>query len=495
MKATSIAMGLAGLGALAVLAGCGTQKAMAADKDRLGNVRGAVDLTVYKNDFAQVQETRPVALENGRTKLRIGDVSKQLDPSSLLFDWPGSKTDASVVANVFDLGVAGGEGLLSRYVGKEVEMVWYGQDGREGSREKGVLEVAANGQLVLHAGDRLLVNPTGMVVAQARSEVVTMPQLSVDVDSSAKQTANLSVAYMPRGMSWSADYVAKLDPESDILKLECWATVTNRTGADYPNAKITLVAGSPNRATRTPMGMDGAMAKMDMSGGVNFGGRRAVYVDSAVAAPIATGELYSYPVKARATIAQEQMNRVSMLESPKVSIKKDYSIRLPGAAGYDYYEWGQNGRTHRRNAQLAITFTNEEKSGLGDPLPSGAVRVYEPDAEGTMRYIGAASIQDTPKDTKVDLTLTDVFDVTAEPKIVKTERIDKRSYRTEYEVVLRNQKKGSVSLRLVESIGGKWRVESESHKSVKLNAYENQWTVEVPSGKEVKLRYTVRFGQ
>jgi hypothetical protein len=103
-------------------------------------------------------------------------------------------------------------------------------------------------------------------------------------------------------------------------------------------------------------------------------------------------------------------------------------------------------------------------------------------------------MMDTPKDGKVNLTLSNVFDVSAEPKTVKTRQIDKKHVQRDYEVVLRNAKKGPVNLRLVLPIGGPWRVVSESHKSVKLNASENQWTVQVPAGGEVKLTYSVVFG-
>src|SRR5207248_11669629 len=76
----------------------------------------------------------------------------------------------------------------------------------------------------------------------------TSPQRSGPAGSAAAQRANLERAYLTRGLSWSADYVATAAPEGGRLALECWATVTNRTGADYPSARVSLVAGTPNRA-------------------------------------------------------------------------------------------------------------------------------------------------------------------------------------------------------------------------------------------------------
>src|SRR5207248_2625699 len=92
------------------------------------------------------------------------------------------------------------------------------------------------------------VQPAGTLVAPANGDIVTIPQLSVQAESPAAQAANLEVAYLTRGLSWSADYVATLSPTGSSLGLECWATVTNRTGTDYPNARVSLMAGMPNRA-------------------------------------------------------------------------------------------------------------------------------------------------------------------------------------------------------------------------------------------------------
>lgn len=208
-----------------------------------------VELTVYKDDFAMVREQRPVSLDAGQNKLQISMISNKLDPSSVLFTWatPGS---ADVVSNTYDLGMPSGRSLLKRYVGQEVNIVHYGQDGRPGEKLTGTLEVASDSSLVLKSNGKYFVDPDGTVIAPDRPEIVAMSQLSVGVTSKDKQSTNLGVAYLTGGLGWSADYVAKLDRTGDTLSLECWATVTNHTGIAFPESKITLVAGSPNRAVQ-----------------------------------------------------------------------------------------------------------------------------------------------------------------------------------------------------------------------------------------------------
>jgi hypothetical protein len=348
--------------------GCGKAQAQAA---AAGAQPRDIQLTIYKEDFALVHEARPVELGEGRNRLHMENVSKSLDPATVIFDWHGAQKPPDVVSNTYDLGVRSGVSLLKRLEGKPVEMLWTSQDGKPHDKIEGTLEAAQDGGFVIRSGDKLYVNPNGTIVASGEQSLVTMPQLSAEVDSPSKESAKLGFAYQTRGMSWSADYVGRLTADGDAMNFECWATLENHTGIDYPNAKITLVAGAPNRAA-VDVGVryEYAAQKARPSDSSGLGGGRM-----AMSNPEIVGELYAYKVPALASVGQEQMNRVKMLSSTRVPIKRDYSLRINNAGYYDYGYNGQN--PERQNAQLAISLVNEEKAGLGIPLPAGAVRVYE----------------------------------------------------------------------------------------------------------------------
>ena len=462
-------------------------------------VRNSVILTVYKDDFGMAQETRPVQLAAGSNKLRITDVSKMLDPQSVLLGWQDKSSAAQIVAHAYDLGVASGDGLLKRYLGKEIEVVRYGQDGHEAERQKGTLMINSGDNVTLENDGKFIVNPQGTIVAPVTADIIPIPQLSVQADSPNAQAANLSVTYLTRGLSWSADYVATLAPDTDTLSLECWATVTNRTGADYPNAKVTLVAGSPNRAVQAaPSGSDGAghsvsagRAEMRQEVALKPSAPRA----PAFAAPENIGEYHEYPVKSATTVVQEQMNRLLMLSSANVSIVRDYNARAPELSGYDYsdYGWGSPKQPVHGSVAVAITFHNREKDGLGQPLPQGAIRIYEPDFSGTLRYSGAASIADTPRDQPVYMTLGNAFDVFTESKVVKKQRMSKHVYRKEIELTLHNEKAAPVYLRVVQGLSGRWKIVSESSKHSKPVADSAQWKIHLPARSATPLRYTIDF--
>jgi len=480
------------LAALAALTSYGCMRAQAQTTAAPSDpTRGAIELTVYAGDFAMVREMRKVDLQAGRVRVGLLGVSKQLDQNSVLFDWPKTK-DAKVVSSTYDLGMSSSGRLLERFLGQEVELVYHGQDGKEGQRTKGILEVSEPGNVVIKADGKYIVNPDATIEAPTNTGIVTIPQLSAEVESKSGGATDLGMSYMTGGLSWSADYTVTLAPDTDTLDLECWATVTNKTGTDYPEAKISFVAGSPNKVLNESQDQARKSPTTSFYASGKVARMRDMEMNGAFEAPRAMGEMYAYPYKSTATIRQDQMNRVRMMGSEDVKVKRVYSIALPGV-WREYAEFNAN-PDQRITATMGINFSNAKASGLGLPLPAGAIRVYEPDSTGAVRYVGAAGIGDTPKDAKVSLELTNVFDLYARAKQISAQRIDKKHTSRTVEVTISNEKAKAKEVRLVEPFGGTWKITSESDKSMKLNASTNQWTVTVPAGGEKKLRYTVVLG-
>jgi len=448
-----------------------------------------VELLVYSSDFGMVQETRTVSLEKGVNRLGLTGVSKSLDQGTVLFDWPDRK-DAEVRSSTYDLGMSGSDALLQRFLGKEVELVYRGQDGREGERMKGTLELADPGNLVVSVGGKYIVNPDAIIEAPTTEGIVTIPQLTAEVEAQSAGAAKLGLSYLTNGLSWSADYTLTLPAgPSKATSIECWASVLNKTGTEFPDAKIKFVAGSPNRAVDATLSAPMAYG---------FGGGRGLpeteasgYVarKARTLQALTVGELHAYPYESTATIRQDQVNRVRMMRADDIEVKRWYAIQIPVLWRDGFY----GNPEQRLTANLGINFKNDEASRLGKPMPGGAVRVYEPDANGRPQYVGAATISDTPKDARTSLTLSNVFDVYAQAKLLKSEKVGKRKVRKTLEITVRNEKSGTQDVRLVQNFYGTYRIVGETVPSVKLNASQRQWTMSVQAGGEAKLKVTVEF--
>ena len=466
-----------------------------------GAVRQAVELTVYSQDFGMVHETRPMQITAGSNRLHVPDVSRQLDPQSVLLGWQGAtaanaQTLPQLVANSYDLGIGNGDALLKRYLGQQVEMVRYGQDGHEAERQKGTLMINGGSQVVLESEGKFYVNPQGTVVAPTSPDIVTIPQLSVQADAAAAQSASLEVTYLTRGMSWSADYVAVLSPRADTLTLECWATVVNRTGVNYPEAKVSLAVGTPNRAAvQAEDKAEDSYISRRAAAAPLVPGMMAEGSMRKMAAPEAVGDNYMYKIDKPTTVVQDQMNRLLMLSSNHVAVKKDYSTQAPTLTAWDdiSYGWGVDTQSKRGHVAVSMTLFNREANGLGQPLPQGAIRMYETDAGGSLRYAGAAGIDNTPKDARADLTLAQAFDLYTEWNSVKTQKLSKHTLRKQITIVLHNEKAVTTPIRVAQSFEGRWKIVKESTMHRNLNAQQTDWTVTVPAGGTTRLTYTVDF--
>jgi len=496
MKQKPIA--LAGIGA--ILAGGAwltwSSRADIAKADNNTPPRKTLELTVYAQDFGMVQEKRTVSLESGANRLNVPDVSRQLDPQSVLLGWGKENNGAlpNIVAHTYDLGVADSNELLKNYLGQEVEVVNYGDDGRPAERMTGRIALQQGDQIVLEREGKLYVQPPGTVVLPVKLDVVTIPQLSVQAESPQKQSADLEVTYLTRGLSWSTDYVATLEADADTLGFEGWATVQNQTGIDYPNAKVSLIAGTPNRAAvpaDARKARDASLNYMAKSGLAYS--RPATLAATPIAAPEAAGEFYAYPITSPTTIKQNQMNRVLMLQSSKVGIKRDYSTRPPMLSAWDYYGWGNAQQTQRGTVQSAFSFFNRDADGLGKPLPLGALRVYERDNSGSLRYAGAAEVRNTPKDDKINVTLSNAFDLTTEWRMISSQKRGKKQTRKVAEIVLKNEKKRDVTIRVVQNLNGQWKLITTSVPYVKTDAQTVQFNVSVPAGGKTTLSMTADF--
>src|SRR5437899_400799 len=66
----------------------------------------SVELTVYAQDFGLVREVRPLQLAAGSSRTRLLDVSKELDPHSVLLRWQGdAASHPQLVSHSYNLGV------------------------------------------------------------------------------------------------------------------------------------------------------------------------------------------------------------------------------------------------------------------------------------------------------------------------------------------------------------------------------------------------------
>ena len=448
--------------------------AMAQDEVSVSpGARAGLAVTVYNGDLALVRDSRTVALPAGETRLAFTDVSTRLRPETALLQ----SADGFFVVKeqVFDFDVISRQTLLQASVGKEVGVIKTNPSTGEETKIRAKVLAVAEG-VVLEIDNRVTTDIPGRLVFDSLPpHLRTKPTLLAVVNTPSASDGVADLSYLTSGLTWRADYVAELDADGTVLDLSAWATISNTTGTDFPEATLKLVAGDINRAQPAPQ----MMRAMEMSA------RSAVMADDVRQESLAAFHVYA--IDRPVTLADQQTKQLALLSARRVTVRTDLLSRGDTFA----LRGSMNGQTRTAQVTRALVFNNTEAEGLGTPLPSGTVRVYGQDSSGALQLLGEDGLSHTPVGQEVRFTLGRDFDVTVIRDQTEFLRASDRITISEHRLTVSNAKDEAVSVRLAEPMQGDWDIIEESLAHTKAGG-DAQWLVEVPAGGEAEVTYRVR---
>ena len=300
----------------------------------------------------------------------------------------------------------------------------------------------------------------------------------MSLDNSGARKHQIEASYLANNLSWNADYVLTVGREEKAADLDGWVTLTNNSGTGFRNARLQLVAGDLNRLPVNARGDVVMMKEMSRN---------------AAAAPQFQQENFSeyhlYTLGRRTSVEDKETKQISLLQGSGVPVEKLFVVN--GQTFY-YHNYQNPGSPLKDPVMVYYKFKNEEKAGLGMPLPAGNVRVYQKDSKGGVLFIGEDRIDHTPKDETVTVHIGNAFDIIAERKQSDFKKIANNVYEMEFEITLRNHKDTPITVEMNEPIGGSWEMLSSSYKFTKTAAFAAQFQVPVDKNGTSVLKYRVR---
>jgi hypothetical protein len=434
--------------------------------------QGDLAVTIYNDNLALVQDTRPLAIPAGRSRQEFPGVSAQIRPETVSFSADGT----GIVEQNFDYDLLSPGKLMEKAVGQTVTIVRTNPATGAETRETAKV-LAVNGGVVLQIGPRIEVLrddglPTRVVFDKVPDNLRARPTLSITLQSARGGIRPARLSYLTPGLGWKADYVARFDEAAGKIDVQGWVTLSNATGTSFANADVVMVAGTPNQTDngnqygyRPPRPQPAPIRKA----GTESGSRQQL------------GDYYLYPLAQRTTIANAQTKQVSFLDVQGAAARKAYEYRV---------DWLKTADT-AESASSVLKFSSSAEGGLGDQLPAGTVRVYVKDARGNPQFIGENSIDHTPMGSELAIRTGDAFDVKVKSVVEKRERLANDRWRTTMRYTLTNARTAPVTVDLIQSgLDWSWtdtRITSESLKSERLSSDETQWHVPVPANGESEL--------
>ena len=438
-------------------------------------------VTVYNSDIALVRDVRNLQIARGTSDLHFMDIAATVNPATVHFRSLTEPSRVSVLEQNYEYDLLEPEKLLRKYVGRDVTLVRTRQDRQHDARGR---REGAAAQLQQRAGlaDRRRDRHRHAGRSHQVSGAARQSLLAADADLDARQQRRHAAPR--RGVVPGRQAVVERGLRADRR--------ARRQGGRHRRL------GDGRQRQRHVVQEREAAARRRRSeprppGHRPDGGRCRRGRTLAAAAPAMSQEAFSdyhlYTLGRKTTINNSETKQVSMLGATAFPVQKRYVV--DGQAFY-YRNAQHPGAPIKDVVQVYYQFKNDEKAGLGMPMPAGTVRVYQSDSKGGVQFVGEDRIDHTPKDETLNLKIGNAFDVVCERKQTDFQKIASNVYEVEYEITLRNHKATPVAVEVNEPIGGTWRMLQSSHEWTKTSAWAAQFAVPVAADGTAVLKYRVR---
>ena len=437
-------------------------------------------VTVYNSNIALVRDVRQLTLPTGSFRLKFMDIAATVNPATVHFRSLTEPEKLGVVEQNYEYDLLEPAKLLHKYVGKEVTLVRsYQENGTTKHEEIKATLLADNNGPVWKVGNDIVTGmySEGYRFPEVPPNLFDRPTLQMSLDNSGARKHQIEASYLASNLSWNADYVLTVTREDKSADLDGWVTLANNSGTAFHNARLQLVAGDLNRLPVS--GRADAMEAMSVA-------------KARSAAPFqqeSFSEYHLYTLGRRTSVEDKETKQISLLQGTGVPVQKIFVVN---GQNYYYHNAQNPGSPLKDPVMVFYKFRNEEKAGLGMPLPAGNVRVYQKDSKGGVLFIGEDHIDHTPKDENVTVHIGNAFDVIAERKQTDYKSFGSRVWEMEFEITLRNHKDTPITVEVNEPIGGDWEMLSSTYKFTKTAAFAAQFHVPVDKNGTSVLKYRVR---
>ncbi|MFK7841352.1 MAG: DUF4139 domain-containing protein [Sphingorhabdus sp.] len=482
-----------------------------------GRGDGAINAN-WPQGYALITETRTVQLPTGDAMVRFEGVSEGMFPeSAIVTGLPNGVREKNRDARLLSP-----QGLVDAYLKRAVSIVRTNKATGTVRKQDVFITSGPGGGVIFESDEgfealRCTGLPERMIFSKVPENLSAKPTLSILTTSKRTVSAKLTLTYLASGFDWQANYVATVKDGKPGAKTKldmfAWLTVANGGNQSFENANLMVIAGEPNRERRgnqvRPKGggltircwpmqrthqvpyNQGFLATQHLyappsemrredgeSESIVVTAQRAKGAAMDFASPVAVvvaeqedlGDLKLYRVPERVMVNAKGQKQVAMIVQPDVSYERIYV-----ASTNDFNEASQA-------VPYILRTINDEKNGLGVPLPAGRVAVFENSFVGPL-LAGEGTLPDRAINNEVEVEVGRSADVRL--SLIQTRRTKRKE---SWRAVISNARDHPVTFEMKIPYEVSGRIKGIS----KIDGVPT-WRVTVPANDEAKLRYTIKL--
>lgn len=491
-----------------------------------------VSVTVYRNPdrsvddtmnldwlggYALITETRTVELPAGTSDIRFEGVADTLIPASVIISGlPRQPAEKNYDARLLSPGA-----LVDGHLGRQVHIRRTRRKTGKVTESEAIIRSGPNGIVLQTPAGIEALSCSGMsetlIYPDVPEGLSDKPTLSIRASAAEPTRATVRLSYLATQFDWQANYVASVAPEGQTLDLFAWLTLANGNDANFPAAQTQAVAGKPNReegsdegdvqtvspainlqcwpaGTTSDVGQippppappPPPMAMYDSQDIVVTGSRmpEAILMSPSPVTMIAQqeelGDLKLYRIPEPVTVAANAQKQVALLVKDRVPYERIYALS-PNASGQV---------REPTPVPIKLRMKNLKPRGLGLPLPSGTVAMFETVRDRPM-MVGEPYLGDTAVGEDVELEVGDSPDVTYTQTLVSEVKGDRdRKTPRRFKIELANARSSLSTVEVELRVFGEERLVKPSHRLGIKNG-RNFWKAVVPANGRETLTYTI----
>ena len=486
----------------------------------------------WPTGYALISETRTITIPAGESVIRFEGVSEGMFPETAIV----TGLPKGVSEKNRDGRLLSPYGLVDAYLKRRVSLTRTDTATGKSTTEDVLISAGPAGGVIVQTSAgyeayQCTGLPERMSYGGVPSNLSARPTLSIITESDVATTVTVQLTYMAAGFDWQANYIFETGPKGrdgvSTGSLFAWMTVANGGKQSFENANLMAIAGEPNKEgnANPPTDAGGALnlqcwpqQRTDQvpyrqtweDGDIDaYGG----YYPAVMAPPMPVsapmmmemrsadsvvvtgsrmkaeqedlGDLKLYRVPERVTVNAQGQKQVALLVEDGVRYKRLYTGQMQSSLDWSYPRGAKEGTYIPRDSTSSLGWhirgLNEQRDGLGLPLPSGQVAIYEGSRFGPL-LAGESSLKDRAIGDDVEINGADSADVVLTEKPVKW---DKKRHTWALTVTNARAEDVEVEIELPST--------TEMSKGVTRKKSKRVWRTVVPANGESSITINVRM--